>query len=340
VSMKTSLAASVLASLLTMPVIVQAEARLYGIAHLSVDHLDNGEQRRTLVSSNSSRIGIRGSLEKGPDLAVLYQLEGSIEWGTDKDAAFGGSRDSYLGLKGRFGRVLAGRLPYHNQWAGKANLFADQIGDSKNIMNHAGAVEGGSVPGSRSDKTLQYITPGVRGFDLALTFVPNGDFDKDEGEIMGVRGQYTNGPLYLNLTHFSVSAVTASDPTHTAFVVNYDSGRYKAIAGWASDKKHAAGDRDAWTVGASVTLGPGTAKLQYSHADDWSHVGDSSADMVAMGYDYPLDDQTTVWVAYARTENGDNAAYGMSGGGHGAGEIDLGAGNHPSGFGIGLIHRF
>lgn len=337
---KTTLSILTLTTVLAIPASVLAETTLYGKAHLSVDSIDNGEERRTLVSSNSSRVGIKSSAPLSDTLTVLLQLEGGIEWGTNKDASFSGSRDSFLGLEGKAGTLMVGRLPYHNQWAGKANLFSDQIGDSKNIMNDAGDVAGASVPGSRNDNTLQYTSPELAGFDLTLSLVPNQDFDDDSGEIWGLRGQYTRGPIYLNLSHFNADQGTAEDPTHTAFVVNYELGQWALVAALAADNKHAAGDREAWTLGAALAVAQGHAKLQYSHADDWSEVADSSANMVAVGYDHPLDEKTLLWVAYAHTDNSSQSAYGMSGGGHGSKDIGLVAGNKPSGVGIGIVRSF
>lgn len=91
---KTPLSIFTLSAILAIPATVLAETTLYGKAHLSVDNIDNGEEHRTLVSSNSSRVGIKSSAPISDTLTVLLQLEGGIEWGTNKDASFSGSRDS------------------------------------------------------------------------------------------------------------------------------------------------------------------------------------------------------------------------------------------------------
>ncbi|MCW8828064.1 MAG: porin, partial [Gammaproteobacteria bacterium] len=115
-----------------LPMGVMADIDIYGKVHLSADSLDNDTTSSTYLSSNSSRLGVKGSTDFENGLTGMFQLEGGISMSDDgsADTRWGTTRDSYLGLKGGFGTLLAGRLPAANQYVYDANLFADQVGDA------------------------------------------------------------------------------------------------------------------------------------------------------------------------------------------------------------------
>jgi predicted porin len=66
---------------------------------------------------------------------------------------------------------------------------------------------------------------------------------------------------------------------------------------------------------------------------------DADASMMAIGVDYSLDKSTKVYMAYARTDNDDNAGFSMAGGGHGA-QIDPTVGETIDGLSVGLMYNF
>jgi hypothetical protein len=51
------------AALLAVPTLSATELDIYGLAHLSLDHLDNGIDSGINVSSNASRLGVRANTQ-------------------------------------------------------------------------------------------------------------------------------------------------------------------------------------------------------------------------------------------------------------------------------------
>src|SRR5690606_32163799 len=72
----------------------------YGRAHVSADFLDNGADSATNVSSNSSRLGIRGSADLTDNLKGIFQIETTIAY--DNGAGSLANRDTFVGLQGDF----------------------------------------------------------------------------------------------------------------------------------------------------------------------------------------------------------------------------------------------
>lgn len=66
-----------------LPAIAHAEAQLYGKIRAFVGEYDNGANSEWKASSESSRLGFKGSSDLEHDLEVIYQLEYQINymWG-------------------------------------------------------------------------------------------------------------------------------------------------------------------------------------------------------------------------------------------------------------------
>ena len=116
--MQKKLIALAVASVLAAPLAVQAGVEAYGQARMSLDFNNNNdsgvgqEDSAISLSSNRSRLGFRGDEDLGGGLNALWQFEQGVDFDTGNWN--GQRRDSYLGLGGNFGTVLAGNLstPY------------------------------------------------------------------------------------------------------------------------------------------------------------------------------------------------------------------------------------
>ena len=329
--MKKTIIASAIGIALSAPAASFADATLYGRAHLSLDSLDNGADSAIYLSSNSSRLGVKGSEDLGNGLTILFQLEGGIAW--DGGGSWGADRDTYVGLKGGAGTLLAGRLPAHNQWLGAVNLFADQIGDSRNLLLGARSGIGG-----RASNALNYAAPDLGGLKLSLTYVPD-ENPATDGDIWGVRAAYANGPLNLALTYFDRDA-SPNNITQTALTAGYNFGDFGLIAGYVTEENAASTDWQNWTIGGTAVVGAGKVKLQFVSAGESASSANDGATMWALGYDHPLSKRTTVYAAYARTNNDASASFSMAGAGHGDNPGAAAAGEDPNGFSFGIVHNF
>ncbi|RMG57448.1 MAG: porin, partial [Gammaproteobacteria bacterium] len=95
--------------------------------------------------------------------------------------------------------------------------------------------------------------------------------------------------------------------------------------------------RKSYTVGASADLAGGTLKAQYTNSND--DAPNADATMVAVGYDYHLRKDTTVYVAYASTNNDANAKFMANDWGHGQAVTPV-AGKDPSSISLGVVYKF
>jgi predicted porin len=348
------------------------EFSIYGVGHISADHIDidvpaviGTDTSSGYVHSNSSRLGFRGSYDFGGILggtAAIFQYEWGVELtgrgsgdgnggcsdgGGDNSCGgqlFTRTRDAFVGLKGNWGQVVFGRLGGLNQWVYDYNLFADQVGDLGNIWGGTG------LPG-RVDHVIQYATPNFGGFTGALTYTPDQgtndtdawvakvDFGMSGFKVGGAYASFgQDAPLGIPLSDWKVGAITAS----------YSNSVFSVGGGW-QDESNVAGlsiaDRTSYTIGASINTGTfGAFKIQYAWADDIDPVPDSGGDQWAVGYDYNLFKNTTIYIAYAKTNNDTFAplytSYNYGHGDQGVPAMAFGVGTNPSALSVGLVYKF
>ncbi|MBI2287129.1 MAG: porin, partial [Nitrosomonadales bacterium] len=123
-----------------------ANVSFYGIADLSYDFVRNGTSaagvagaNKTNVSSNVSRIGLKGAEALDNGLAVIWQIEQQINIDNTTEAGGTGTfatRNSFVGLKSDgAGTVLLGRhdTPYKLATR-RLDPFADSIADNRALM--------------------------------------------------------------------------------------------------------------------------------------------------------------------------------------------------------------
>src|SRR5690606_26304782 len=113
-------------------VFAQDGISFYGRAHVTVDVLDDGEDDGANVSSNSSRLGIRGSTEIAEGLKGILQIEQEVRY--DNGSGNFATRDTFVGLEGGFGGVRLGFIDTPLKLI-RANVdfFGDQVGDVRNV---------------------------------------------------------------------------------------------------------------------------------------------------------------------------------------------------------------
>jgi predicted porin len=318
------------------------ELNVYGVGHVSLDSNDDGTDSKVDVASNSSRLGFKGSQTVNDNLTVLFQYESGVDLtgqGTNdgngpgtSDNLFSTSRDSFVGLRGRWGTALAGRQGALNQWVYDYNLFADQVGDLGNIWG------GTPIPG-RANSMISYTTPDLSGFDARLSYVPESDANADD-EISILKLNYTWEGLKLGGAYTSIGQGANTDHNVLALTGSYDFGQWNIGGGIqsGSDIGGVSGvDRDSYTIGAAVNLGPGILKAQYTVSD--SNQVDRDASQVAIGYDYAFDEATTVYIAYAATSNDANARFTANNYGHGKAVVPA-PGEDPSSISVGVVYKF
>jgi len=328
---------------------------LYGVAHVSADSIDNGANSTVKIASNSSRLGIKGSQKINNDISVLGQFEVGVDLtGAGKDDGNGGdynntaamftsARDSFVGIKSdKAGMILAGNLPAINQWMYDYNLFADQIGDLGNIWGHSSA-----IGIDRASDTVAYFIPEfIKGLSGDIAYVSDLSATNDGNPLTAilVKVNYTNSGFKIGLGYVVADNKTVSpsvNPSDIAFTASYSADSFSVGGGFVHSDDDIGTDsvRDAYTLGGSFTISDITIKAQYSAVD--AEVANSNSALVAIGIDYALAKDATVYIAYADTSNDSGVAYQSNNWGHGKSAYGTPAtGDNSSSFSLGLVYKF
>lgn len=337
-----------------------ANVDIYGNMHLSMDYLDNGTAHGNNISSNASSLGFKGTEDLGGGLNAIWQIESNLN--ADSASTFGAARDTFVGLKGGFGTV---RLGFFNtptkQLSRKLDLFNNRIGDTRNFLRSNASIGSGGANGARNaweerfTNSVRYDTPSFSGFNASVHYSTNADTasatTSNQTDAYSLGANYANGPLFVGATYqvnnlypYSVTNTTAEEK-NWRLGAGFNVGDLKLVALYSKsiDQRGTSGaDRDVWGVGAGYKLGNGEIKAQFYKASDEDNTAAATgAKMFAVGYDYNLSKRTLAYVAYAETRNDAGAAFSMSGGGgHGDNAGVAGLGQDPSGFSLGMIHKF
>src|SRR5213080_759913 len=117
--MNKKLVAVAVAGVLAAPLAAQAQTAnvtLYG--RLNIDYeIINGKQADgsnptvSRLSSNSSRLGVRGTESLGGGLNAVFQIEQNVSGDSGNSSSSGiASRETFVGLQGSWGRVIMGKF--------------------------------------------------------------------------------------------------------------------------------------------------------------------------------------------------------------------------------------
>jgi predicted porin len=88
-------------------------------------------------------------------------------------------------------------------------------------------------------------------------------------------------------------------------------------------------------------MGNNTLKFQYSDLDDSGSDDNNGSDMWSLGLDHKMSKRTTVYAAYASTDNDKFSARNSWSGGHDSEAKGLGvADEKANAFSVGIIHKF
>ena len=347
--MKKLIAAAVAAAVIAPASVMAAGPTLYGKLHMSIDNKDNNGSSSAgtkydewSLNSNSSRIGVKGSEDLGNGMKVGYLIEWSVDM--DGDGSSLGERNRAVTLSGDWGTALVGKWDTPFKTVGrKLDLFGDQIGDTRNLSQ--------GLMDARAPNVVAYVTPNMNGFSATVAYVFDariGSADDSDYDAWSFNAIYNNGPVFVALGYvdFDDTFGGATDgQTSWRLGGSYSFGDFKILGSYTDMSDIGTTDKDSeiWTVGASYKMGNNKIKFQYSDLDDYSASGaaDNGADMWSIGLDHSMSKRTTVYAAYASTDNDKGASNTSWGGGHDGEARGLGvAGKDADAFSVGIIHKF
>lgn len=224
--MQKKLIALAIASLVSGTAFAQSNVSIYGAIGISQDFVGTsgatdpdaagpkGNLRsRGVLSTNSSFLGFKGSEDLGGGLKALWQYETGLT--ADSGGALAGGRDTYVGLNGAFGTVLAGMLTHPIRVFGNKvdnNIAEDTSGATHAMYGQVIGVKTGSD--NRAPNAVAWVSPTVSGIHGVLAYV-NGTptteralSQEQNGGAAGaavsahawqIAGVYDQGPLFVGL---------------------------------------------------------------------------------------------------------------------------------------------
>ncbi len=244
----------------------------------------------TYLSNWSSRLGFKGKTKLDGGLYVIYKLE----YGVSPDETAGKTsdddagdkqifkqRNAYVGLKGDFGKILAGThdTPL-KKTAGKIDMF-DRLpqGDIKYVI----------VAQERINDLIHYTSPKIAGsitVKAATQLQENGEGDNGTS----FAANYEKGAIFAAIG--IDSDVVGYDTTRLAF--QYKTKKYTAgiIYSVSEDATVSnAKSKDGFIVSGSYKIDAFNLKAQYGAGDGKKE----DAKLMAVGADYKLGDKTKLY---------------------------------------------
>ena len=285
-----------------------AGADVYGQARISIDKATNSKMT---MADRVSRVGIKGTEDLGGGMSAVYGMEWDLDLNDNAETSgpFSG-RNAFVGLKGAFGTVLAGKHDTPYKLAGSADLFADTAADSQG----SGSIIGSSVTTSttvptsgtgfagfdlRATNALAYISPDFAGFHVAAAVTNNGASATALTDSKSLALVYVNGPLKATYGYEKHGALTLSSTAETGnkFNVAYKIGDIGL--GYTYEKQDRSGtasDSTNQLASVSFGMGPITLAAQYGNRDHKTAATDLKRSTV--GVVYALSKRTNTAVAY------------------------------------------
>ncbi len=350
----------------------------YGQVDLSYDFINTGTAANGTagvskgnVSSNVSRIGLKGAEGLDDGLSVIWQIEQQINIDNTTEAGGTGTfatRNSFVGLKhDTAGTVLLGRhdTPYKLATR-KLDPFADSVADNRALMG--GVTSPTTVDSAntafdgRPTNAILYTSPKLGGFAGMIA--------------------------YSNMTETNTMAAQAKNSL-TSLAATYDAAPFFGSLGYEEHKLDATrvgGKESAWKVGLGYTMmdaftlgfayentsdnlctavvaggcaavgadrfghnayylsgnykmGMNAVKLAYGKADKLASVANTGASRFTLGYDHGLSKRTKLYAIYSRISNKTASDYGFSQSTSAASTVN-GVGSSPSVVSFGVRHNF
>lgn len=280
---------SVLAASISLAVAGMAHAegpidgKIYGKVNLTLQSNDEGtDSRVTELASNASRLGFKGETKIEDGLSVVYQLEyeASIDDGDNKGQTFT-QRNSYAGLKGGFGTVIAGIHDTPTKMAqDKVDLFNDYSGDIKNVFKGE----------NRTSNTIMYTTPSMSGLSADVAMIASEDENTDDAYSLAVKFKQDN--LYAALAYDL--DVEGEGKENIRLVTAFSIEDITLGAMWNQFKEETKDDLDGFMLSAAYKMGSNTFKVQHAASD----IKAEGRTQTSFGMDHKLAKNTKVFGFY------------------------------------------
>lgn len=354
---KSLIAAAVFAAL---PALAQAQTNvtMYGIADISVNMVDRGDNSRSALFVDSggmstSRWGVRGSEDLGGGLKAVFQFEAGVGVDTGaNDGAFW-QRTAQVGLQGGFGTIKLGR-GYTPAFRTYGTWDAMSYGLFGNLL---AATAGAGQASTRFSNAIMYDSPSFGGLQVLAAYstgeASSEQLKREAGQGFDIALQYKGGPLNVG-AYFQQINNTPALSTPPADVLSsdrmgigagYQFGSFKLVGGYSQNSTEQVGggdfDVEVFSIGGIMKLGTGSLHAQYISIDPDGN--DNDGQVFGIAYVHPLSKRTNLYAHIGIANNDDAApaagAAQLWGSGYSY-SADGAPGSDLRGFGVGVRHVF
>jgi len=326
------------------------------------------------LSSNSSRLGVRGTESLGGGLNAIFQIESSING--DTNAGNLGGRETFVGLQGSWGKATVGRflMPEDDLHPifGNAPTLTTSILSTAALWAQGPLNKAQGGFDARTGNSLRYDSPNFSGFTGALQYSTrdssgnadsgdNGDHASElrHANVVGGNLIYANGPWNAGVAFEHNKDVRGAGLSDTDWTVTgaYDFGTIMqgfglrlALVYERTKYDTPTGDlkRDFWGASGTIPVGGGKVYLFYGRAGkgkgsaaDGTFVGglvkgpDTKSDQYEVSYSYSLSPRTLLYAGYVKINNEANAKYEFN-----INSYPIAPGGKPGGLVFGIVHFF
>lgn len=317
-----------LAAPVMMPVVAHADGpvdgKVYGKIRVSANYVDKKDDTtdapaENVLESHASRIGFKGAtdLTDFNNLSVIYQAEYGID-GQINNGDNWSPRNTFVGLKGNLGTILAGRhdTPFKGAQGG-VDQFNDLDGDLSGIFDGE----------DRLNQTVMYMTPSMGPVSAAVAYVMSNSNDSNVKNTTNRDGvsaalMYSQSMFYgsvaynnniNNMDSLRVTGIikpTSALQLGAMFQQSKCNDENAPSLGQCNGGLYGAQADDSesgYLVSAAYSLGRTTLKAQYGDSDIYkiSTKAAYQQDM-SVGASYKLGSQTNLEGWVTRFKNDDN----------------------------------
>ena len=328
---------AVLAVCGTSAAMAQSSVNVYGRINTTVESQKTGDTSTSVMNSNSSYLGFRGTEDLGNGLKAGFQLEGNF--GSDNGSGYNFQRHSEVNLSGSFGTVRLGNfyvgsylatadyISMHNHDTGtSADALYAYVFPSGNQISYRSPDFGGVTAefnygfGEKGQRAGDSAV-GLPGVSLASTPIGTAKVTGEHKGAFDAALNYNNGLLGLGLGYTQAKTEAATfdlkeqqlglraSYTINSLTLGAYYQYYKADADVVDTKRHA------YRLAAMYTLGASEFHANVGRAQ--SYKGDldgskTSATQWTLGYNYNLSKRTKVYGYFTKINNGDDAIYNVN----------------------------
>lgn len=329
-----------------------ANVNVYGNFDISYDSINTGNAANgkagvtsNRVSSNTSFIGVNGSVDAGEGLSAIWQVESLIAVGdaamngtptgvtTNNGIGYLGNRNTFVALTSNdYGTLLGGRndTPYRLATR-RFDVFDRGIADNRSILGGSNVAAKVAFDG-RQDQVLEYISPTLANLSMAAarinlnpTISLGGQYQGNASSIAiwyNANGFYASLAYELHNLQNSTNASYLGNEHAAKLGISYTEEAVLTVslaAESTGDNLGATGTNlyghyAHYLSGKYYVSSAGAIKAALTDAGDLGggNTANTGAKQLTVGYDHSLSKRTTLYALYTKLNNQSAANYSLS----------------------------